>query len=71
MVQEGKFRKDLYFRRNVVNLHVHPFCERLEVIPDLPRHFLKIISQSMHKPFQLQDGAMDMLMQHQLPGNVR
>ena len=71
MVQDGKFRKDLYFRLNVVTLNVPPLCERLEDIPDLAHHFLKIISQSMHKPFQLQDGAMDMLMQHHFPGNVR
>ena len=71
MVQEGSFRKDLYFRLNVVTLQVPAISDRLEDIPDLARHFLKIISQSMNKPFQLQEGAVDMLIQHPWTGNVR
>jgi two-component system response regulator AtoC len=71
MVQDGKFRKDLFYRLNVVTLHVPRLGERLEDIPDLTRHFLKIISLSMNKPFQLQDGAMAVLMGHQWTGNVR
>ncbi len=71
MVQEGKFRKDLYFRLNVVTLNVPSLSDRLEDIPGLARHFLKIISHSMCKPFQLQEGAVAMLMEHHFPGNVR
>lgn len=71
MVQDIRFRKDLYFRLNVVTLNVPSLGERLEDIADLARHFLKIISQSMNKPFQLQEGSVAMLMQHQWTGNVR
>mgnify|MGYP000141507616 CR=1 FL=1 len=71
MVQSGHFRKDLFFRLNVVTLNVPPLNERLADIPDLARHFLKIISQSMNTPFQLQDGAVAMLMKHNWTGNVR
>ena len=71
MVQEAKFRKDLYFRLNVVTLYVPPLSERLEDIPDLTRHFLKIISHSMNKPFQLQEGTIAILMEHNWTGNVR
>ena len=71
MVLKGKFRKDLYFRLNVVTLSVPPLSERLEDIPDLTRHFLKIVSQSMHKPFQIQDDAVTLLTKHHWTGNVR
>ena len=71
MVHDGKFRKDLFYRLNVVTLHVPPLVERLEDVPDLTRHFLKIISLSMKRTFQLQEGAVAVLMGHRWTGNVR
>lgn len=71
MVYDSKFRKDLFYRLNVVTLNIPALRERLEDIPDLTRHFLKIISQSMKKKFQLQEGAVAILMGHQWTGNIR
>jgi len=71
MVHDGTFRKDLFYRLNVVTLQIPPLSERLEDIPDLTRHFLKIINHSMKKTFQLQEGTVSILMGHQWTGNIR
>ena len=72
LVREGKFREDLFYRLNVVQIRVPPLRERKEDIPLLASAFLKEISQRDGKPFRpLSPEAMDRLAQYDWPGNVR
>jgi DNA-binding NtrC family response regulator len=72
LVREGKFREDLYYRLNVVQIRVPPLRERKADIPLLANAFLKEISQRDGKPFRpLAPDAMDCLLRYDWPGNVR
>jgi two-component system response regulator HydG len=72
MVQAGTFRQDLYYRLNVVALHVPPLRERLEDIPLLARHFMERYARKNRKRIQgFTPLAMDMLLKYRWPGNVR
>jgi two-component system response regulator AtoC len=72
LVSEGKYREDLYYRLNVVQIRVPPLRERKDDIPLLANAFLKEISQRDGKPFRpLAPDAMDCLIQYDWPGNVR
>jgi transcriptional regulator with PAS, ATPase and Fis domain len=72
MVQEGKFREDLYYRINVFTIVVPPLRERREDIPLLAQHFLRKYALQMNRPFEdLDPDAMDLLVRHDWPGNVR
>lgn len=72
LVREGKFREDLFYRLNVVQIRVPPLRERKEDIPLLATAFLKEISQRDGKPFRpLAPEATDRLVQYDWPGNVR
>ena len=72
MVREGKFREDLFFRLNVVQLHLPPLRERREDIPLLARHFLREAAAENDKPFrELTSDAMKCLLACDWPGNVR
>src|SRR3984957_19667300 len=72
LVREGKFREDLYYRLNVVQIRVPPLRERKEDIPLLANTFLKEICERDKKPLrQLSQEAMDCLLQYDWPGNVR
>jgi DNA-binding NtrC family response regulator len=71
-VAEGRFRQDLYFRLNVVNLHIPPLSERREDIPLLAQHFLDRAAPVMGKPVRrLSDEALSILKNYDFPGNVR
>src|SRR5213079_118645 len=72
LVQEGKFRDDLFFRLNVVRITMPPLRERKEDIPLLVRGFLRHFSKANDKPFlDLTSDAMDALLTYNWPGNVR
>jgi two-component system response regulator AtoC len=72
MVAAGAFREDLYFRLNVVQLHMPPLRERREDIPALARHFLREAATENDKPFrELTADAMKRLLDGNWPGNVR
>ncbi|MBI2318996.1 MAG: sigma-54-dependent Fis family transcriptional regulator [Betaproteobacteria bacterium] len=72
MVESGKFREDLYYRINVVNLHVPPLRERREDIPWLARRFLEEEAAQRRAPTrQLSASAERAMMDHSWPGNVR
>jgi two-component system, NtrC family, response regulator AtoC len=72
LVSEKKFREDLYYRLNVVQIRVPPLRERKEDIPLLANAFLKEISERDSKPFrQLSPEAMDALLRYDWPGNIR
>jgi DNA-binding NtrC family response regulator len=69
---EGRFRSDLLFRLNTVELHVPPLRERKEDIPLLAAHFLKAYAQRYRKAVKGFDaGAMQKMLEHPWPGNVR
>jgi len=63
----GRFRQDLFFRLNVIPIHIPPLRERLEDLPLLLYHFLK----QQKKEMTLEAGALDVLLAHDWPGNVR
>ena len=72
LVQEGKFRKDLFYRLNVFPIHLPPLRERREDIPALARHFLASVSARMHKRIgDFTPEAVASLVQYDWPGNVR
>ena len=71
-VSEGRFREDLYYRLNVVTLHLPPLRERKEDIPHLVRHFIGRMAGEMEiPPPALDPEAMACLSAHDWPGNVR
>ncbi|MFO0845370.1 MAG: sigma-54-dependent Fis family transcriptional regulator [Gemmataceae bacterium] len=72
MIAEGKFREDLYFRLNVLPIHVPPLRERAEDVVELARHFLQLYAQKLGKPArEIDDDAMLALRAYPWPGNVR
>ncbi|HEX5242397.1 MAG TPA: sigma-54 dependent transcriptional regulator [Tepidisphaeraceae bacterium] len=72
MVQEGKFREDLYYRLNVVTVQLPPLRERTDDISVLVDHFLKEISERKHiSPHRLSPEVMRRFMAYRWPGNVR
>ena len=70
-VHEKRFRQDLYYRLNVVTLRVPPLRERLEDVPALAEHFLKRANARSPNPKRLSTSAVEHLMGHSFPGNVR
>ena len=78
-VREGKFREDLYYRLNVINLALPPLRERKEDIPLLVDHFFtkycreneKFLDDQMRSRLSFEPEAMQILMDHTWPGNVR
>jgi len=71
-IRRGQFRSDLYYRLNVISLHLPPLRDRPEDIPLLADSFLEKIAQShgMPKP-ELSEDALDSIMVYGWPGNVR
>ena len=70
-VQDGKFRKDLYFRLNVVTLKIPPLRERKQDIPLLVSHFLEKLARSSGVQREISDEAMKLMLAYDWPGNVR
>jgi DNA-binding NtrC family response regulator len=71
-IEERSFRQDLYYRLNVITIHVPPLRERKEDIPLLANHFLRRFSKEMNKPFdKISREALDEMMLYDWPGNVR
>jgi DNA-binding NtrC family response regulator len=70
-VDEGSFREDLYYRLNVVHVTMPPLRERREDIQVLTRHFLDRLAMRGHRRIDIEDDAVEALMTHDYPGNVR
>ena len=71
-VEEGRFREDLYYRLNVVHLHILPLRDRPEDIPLLATHFLrKYAQENARGEIHPSPEAMKLLLQYAWPGNVR
>lgn len=72
LVTEGKFREDLYYRLNVIRLHMPPLRERREEIPMLVHHLLERHIKQAHKEnITIAPQALDLMMVCDWPGNVR
>jgi two-component system NtrC family response regulator/two-component system response regulator AtoC len=72
MVADGQFREDLFYRLNVVPLHVPPLRERREEVPPLAEHFLRRASRDFGKEgLHLAEETMEYLVLYRWPGNVR
>jgi two-component system response regulator HydG len=71
MVEAGRFRKDLYFRLNVVNIRVPPLRERKSDIPLLAAHVLDRLRRENSLSYTFADDALRLLMDYDWPGNVR
>ena len=71
-MQEGRFREDLFYRLNVLRIHLPPLRERTEDIPLLCRFFIDRYCKQLSKKIEgVSPGAMRLLMDHKWPGNVR
>jgi transcriptional regulator with PAS, ATPase and Fis domain len=72
MVEEGSFRRDLYYRINVIPVIVPPLRERIEDVPLLAESFFRTLQLKSGKDIRaISRPAMDLLMAHSWPGNVR
>jgi two-component system response regulator AtoC len=71
-IQTGRFREDLYYRINVVNIQMPPLRRRLEDLPVLVDYFLKNYAERFDRKVQpLSSSLMDRFRQHHWPGNIR
>jgi len=72
MIKTGQFREDLYYRLNVVKIHLPPLRERRADIPLLAQHFIRRFAKLNDKSISgISKEAMDLLIKYALPGNVR
>ena len=71
LIQEGKFRDDLYYRLNVIRIELPPLRERPEDIRLLAAHFCQKFARPGHPPAEISPEAMEVLLRCQWPGNVR
>ena len=71
-VSQGRFRQDLLFRLNTVEVHLPPLCDRREDILPLAEHFLRQHREHYRRPIEgFSPEAIDALRRHSWPGNVR
>jgi DNA-binding NtrC family response regulator len=71
MVEEGKFREDLWYRLNVVRLTVPPLCERPTDIPLLVHYFLRRYNERYKLDTRLADSGVKAMEEYSWPGNIR
>ena len=72
LVEDSRFREDLYYRLNVINIHLPPLRKRTEDIPLLARRFLEVYASENEKDIsEITPRAMKLLMDYHWPGNVR
>jgi PAS domain S-box-containing protein len=72
LVREGRFREDLYFRVNVIRIHLPPLRDRMEDVPLLVEQFIKRFNRIQDKKVVgISDRALSLLMAYSFPGNVR
>ena len=72
LVADGKFREDLFYRVNVIEIRVPPLRERLQDIPDLVHSILTRLGRQIgHRALRITDAALQSLQDYHFPGNVR
>jgi len=71
-IKAGRFREDLFYRLDIVQIEIAPLREHREDIPVFARHFLNVFCDELKKPrTDFSDDAMSLLASHDWPGNVR
>jgi DNA-binding NtrC family response regulator len=71
-INSGRFREDLYFRLNTIQVHLPPLRERLDDIPELTRYFLgELTARYRKKGFEVSPEALQALRRYPWPGNIR
>lgn len=70
-IEAGAFRQDLFYRLNVIPIHVPPLRERVADIAALCDHFIRIYSEKYNRPFSLTEKQYEYMRQYQWPGNIR
>lgn len=71
-IEKGAFRKDLFYRINMININIPPLRERIEDVPKLAYYFLKKCSGKYGKKINLFDiEVLNILKKHEWPGNIR
>lgn len=71
-VEEGRFRDDLFYRLNVIEINIPPLRERQEDIPLLARHFIEVLGHELGKEVSgISAGGLKILLDYTWPGNVR
>ncbi len=71
LVNQGKFREDLFYRLNSVNLRIPPLRKRREDISDLAHHFLNMYNRTYGLKKRFSPQALKVLLSYQFPGNIR
>ncbi len=72
LMEEGKFREDLFYRLHVISIHLPPLRERKDDIPLLAQHFLRKYGEENRKPeLEMSPEALDLMTEYDWPGNVR
>jgi DNA-binding NtrC family response regulator len=72
LIEESKFREDLYYRLKVIDIELPPLRERREDIPPLIRHFIDKFNANLRKKISgVSEGALKLLLNYSWPGNVR
>jgi transcriptional regulator with PAS, ATPase and Fis domain len=71
MVENREFREDLFYRLNVIPIHIPPLRERPEDIPLLAFHFVQQMNERYNKNYHLTPDALNLLEVHSWPGNIR
>ncbi|NSL51907.1 sigma 54-interacting transcriptional regulator [Calidifontibacillus erzurumensis] len=71
LVKEGRFREDLYYRLNVVNIYIPPLRERKDDIPHLVNSFLEMFNRLYHKEVHITKDALELLKDYPWYGNIR
>jgi Nif-specific regulatory protein len=71
MVAKGEFREDLFYRLNVIPIHLPPLRERYEDVKLLIEHYLKKFMKEHRKEMQISKEAMEILLDYPWPGNIR
>jgi DNA-binding NtrC family response regulator len=71
LISEGKFREDLFYRLNVIQVMLPPLRDRREDLPALAEHFLARSAGKLGRTLRLSPGALERLLRYPWPGNVR
>jgi len=71
-ISSGRFREDLFYRINVINIHLPPLRERMDDLPLIVNHFIELFNKKFNKAIrQFSSQAFDILMEYEWPGNIR
>lgn len=71
LVKEGKFRDDLYYRLNVLSIHVPPLRDRRADVLPLVSYFMERLNNALGEAKEVSEEALDLLVRHAWPGNIR